>query len=162
MANSPRVVLRTRRCAQHSVDIAKGCHEGGDARAMRAAKRRGVVDEQAIDGRRGQREGDVMSGITTDDRAVNMTSYLAVVMIGGRRGAAYRGGGSETPRDQQAMRARKVEGRESQKEEKKELRGDQATNSGGNVRVLGCAHTPSEVIVDPEDENESNQTRFNL
>ena len=40
---------------------------------------------------------------------------------------------------------RKVEGRESQKRGKKELRGDQATNSGGNVIV---------------DENESSQTRF--
>ena len=74
-------------------------------------------------------------------------------MIGGRRRAAHRGGGSETPRDRSAgdasKIARKVEGQESQKRGKKELRGDQATNSGGNVRVLGCVRTRQEVIVDP-------------
>ena len=31
-----RVMLRTRRYAQLSVDIAKGCHESGNVRAMRA------------------------------------------------------------------------------------------------------------------------------
>ena len=102
-----------------------------------------------------------MSDMATDERAVNTTSYLAAVMIGGRRRAAHRGGGSETPWEQQAMRARKVEGRESQKRGKDRIdsrkpqsqtrnrrkrgRGDQATNSGGNVIV---------------DENESSQTRF--
>lgn len=119
-----------------------------------------VVDDQTTDGRGGE-EGNVMSDMATDERAVNTTSYLAAVMIGGRRRAAHRGGGSETPWEQQAMRARKVEGRESQKRGKDRIdsrkpqsqtrnrrkrgRGDQATNSGGNVIV---------------DENESSQTRF--
>jgi len=99
-----------------------------------------VVDDQTTDGRGGE-EGNVMSGMTIDERAVNTTSYLAAVMIGGRRRAAHRGGGSEAPRDQQAMRARKVEGRESQKRGIEELRGDQATNSGGNVPYLVvCKH----------------------
>ena len=119
-----------------------------------------VVDDQTTDGRGGEGEGNVMTGMSAEERAVDGTSYLAAVMIGGRRRAAHRGGGSEAPRDQQAMRARKVEGRGSQKRGKEELRGDQATNSGGNVRVLGCVHTRQEVIVDPEDENESSPTRF--
>ena len=86
-----------------------------------------VVDDQTTDGRGGE-EGNLMSGMATDERAVNTTSYLAAVMIGGRRRAAHRGGGSETPRDRSAgdasKIARKVEGRESQKRGKKELRGN--------------------------------------
>jgi hypothetical protein len=117
-----------------------------------------VVDDQTTDGRGGE-EGNVMSGMTIDERAVNTTSYLAAVMIGGRRRTAHRCGGSEAPRGQQAMRARKVEGRESQKRGKQELRGDQATNSGGGY-VLGCVRTYQEVIVNPEDENKSSPTRF--
>ena len=108
-----------------------------------------VVDDQTTDGRGGEGEGNVMTGMSAEERAVDGTSYLAAVMIGGRRRAAHRGGGSATLRDRSAgdasKIARKVEGRESQKRGKKELRGDQATNSGGNVIV---------------DENESSQTRF--
>jgi hypothetical protein len=68
-----------------------------------------VIDQTIVRGEvtgRGEEgEGKVLN-ISTEERAMDGTSHLATIMIGGRRRAAHRGGGSESPRDQ-AMRARK-------------------------------------------------------